>query len=129
MGFSGDLLRHRFTVKKIPVDQKVQQDQHSSVKCIFHRNGSYPKVHKFICIIPHHFFFDPASGKDAIHKKERNQKHGIHHIKSGEPIDLQDKFSGIIMSIIKQKELTQKSIEKSEGLFQSLLQRAFKGNL
>ncbi|MBN1187202.1 MAG: restriction endonuclease subunit S [Bacteroidales bacterium] len=45
------------------------------------------------------------------------------------PIDLQDKFSGIIMSIIKQKELTQKSIEKSEGLFQSLLQRAFKGNL
>ncbi|MFA5819260.1 MAG: restriction endonuclease subunit S [Bacteroidales bacterium] len=45
------------------------------------------------------------------------------------PINIQNRFSEIILDIEKQKELTQKSLEKSEDLFQSLLQRAFKGEL
>lgn len=45
------------------------------------------------------------------------------------PIDVQDSFAAIIESIEFQKTLTKKSLEKSEELFQSLLQNAFKGEL
>ncbi|MBA7565562.1 Type-1 restriction enzyme EcoKI specificity protein [subsurface metagenome] len=45
------------------------------------------------------------------------------------PIELQDKFAEIIKQIEVQKQLTQQSLQKSEELFQSLLQRAFKGEL
>lgn len=45
------------------------------------------------------------------------------------PIELQNKFAEIVKKIGKQKQLAQKSLEKSEHLFQSLLQRAFKGEL
>jgi len=45
------------------------------------------------------------------------------------PIDLQNRFAEIVKKIEKQKQLAQKSLEKSEQLFQSLLQRAFKGEL
>ena len=44
-------------------------------------------------------------------------------------IELQNKFAEIVEKIEKQKRLAQKSLEKSEQLFQSLLQRAFKGEL
>jgi type I restriction enzyme S subunit len=45
------------------------------------------------------------------------------------PISLQNKFGERIQSIEAQKQLAQTSLEKSAALFNSLLQRAFKGEL
>jgi type I restriction enzyme S subunit len=45
------------------------------------------------------------------------------------PIGLQDKFAKVIVRIEKQKKLAQQALDKSEELFNSLLQRAFKGEL
>ncbi|MEQ8239379.1 MAG: restriction endonuclease subunit S [Cyclobacteriaceae bacterium] len=45
------------------------------------------------------------------------------------PTNLQEKFSNRIQAIEKQKEQVQANIKKSEDLFQSLLQKAFKGEL
>lgn len=45
------------------------------------------------------------------------------------PIHLQKRFTSLITKIDSQKQLTQHSIQKSEELFQSLMQRAFKGEL
>lgn len=45
------------------------------------------------------------------------------------PKDLQNHFADTIKQIERQKQLTQQSLKKSEELFQSLLQRAFKGEL
>lgn len=45
------------------------------------------------------------------------------------PIEFQNKFSSIITEIQQQKSQAEKSLAKSEELFQSLLQRAFKGEL
>lgn len=45
------------------------------------------------------------------------------------PIHLQNRFSNIVDQIETQKQLTQQSLQKSEELFQSLLQRAFRGEL
>ena len=45
------------------------------------------------------------------------------------PFLLQNEFSKRIKEIEKQKELAQQSLKKSEDLFNSLLQRAFKGEL
>lgn len=45
------------------------------------------------------------------------------------PIELQNKFSNIIENIETQKVNVKQSLEKSERLYQSLLQRAFKGEL
>lgn len=45
------------------------------------------------------------------------------------PINLQNQFGTIVEQIEKQKQLTQQSLQKSEELFQSLLQRAFRGEL
>jgi type I restriction enzyme S subunit len=42
---------------------------------------------------------------------------------------MQDLFAHIVMKIEEQKALSQQSLQKSEELFQSLLQRAFSGNL
>jgi type I restriction enzyme S subunit len=45
------------------------------------------------------------------------------------PIDLQNQFAERVTQIEKQKAIAQKSLEKSESLFNSLLQKAFKGEL
>ena len=45
------------------------------------------------------------------------------------PIDLQNQFAERVAVIEEQKAIAQKSIEKSESLFNSLLQKAFKGEL
>jgi len=45
------------------------------------------------------------------------------------PIALQNQFSERIETIEKQKQQAQTNLEKSEALFNSLLQRAFKGEL
>ena len=45
------------------------------------------------------------------------------------PLLLQNKFVERIQLIEAQKQIAQTSLEKSEALFNSLLQRAFKGEL
>ena len=45
------------------------------------------------------------------------------------PVDLQNQFAERIQSIEAQKQQAQASLQKSEALFNSLLQRAFKGEL
>ena len=45
------------------------------------------------------------------------------------PVHLQNKFAERVRQIEKQKQLAQQSLQKSEELFNSLLQRAFKGEL
>ena len=45
------------------------------------------------------------------------------------PLDLQNLFVERVKIIEEQKSIAQKSLEKSEELFNSLLQRAFKGEL
>lgn len=45
------------------------------------------------------------------------------------PIDLQKKYRNLSASVIAQKDVLADSLEKSEDLFNSLLQRAFKGEL
>jgi len=45
------------------------------------------------------------------------------------PLDLQNQFAERVALIEQQKAIAQKSIEKSESLFNSLLQKAFKGEL
>jgi type I restriction enzyme, S subunit len=45
------------------------------------------------------------------------------------PLEKQNKFSSIIKCTDSQRQLTQQSLQKSEDLFQSLLQRAFRGEL
>jgi type I restriction enzyme S subunit len=45
------------------------------------------------------------------------------------PLNLQNKFAERIAIIEEQKAIAQKSLEKSEELFNSLLQKAFKGEL
>ena len=48
---------------------------------------------------------------------------------SSPPIDLQNQFAERVAVIEEQKAIAQKSLEKSESLFNSLLQKAFKGEL
>lgn len=45
------------------------------------------------------------------------------------PISMQEKFEKILQAILIQKSIAQKSLEKSEELFNSLLKRTFKGEL
>jgi type I restriction enzyme, S subunit len=45
------------------------------------------------------------------------------------PLNLQTQFAQKIQLIEKQKELAKQSLKESEDLFQSLLQKAFKGEL
>lgn len=45
------------------------------------------------------------------------------------PISLQNQFSERLQELEKQKELAQEALQKSEDLFNSLLQKAFKGEL
>ena len=45
------------------------------------------------------------------------------------PIELQNRFEVVILKILNQKKISEQSLQKSEELFQSLLQRVFKGEL
>ena len=45
------------------------------------------------------------------------------------PISMQKKFENTLSLLVEQKAIAQKSLEKSEELFNSLLQKAFKGEL
>ncbi len=69
------------------------------------------------------------SSKDAVNQSSINQK----DVNSFEiplpPIELQNQFAELIQAIEAQKKQAQASLEKSAALFNSLLQRAFKGEL
>jgi type I restriction enzyme S subunit len=45
------------------------------------------------------------------------------------PLSLQGQFQTVLQNIESQKQQAESSLEQSEALFQSLLQRAFKGEL
>jgi type I restriction enzyme S subunit len=45
------------------------------------------------------------------------------------PITIQNKFAAIAQNIQQQKQQVKQQMEQSEALFQSLLQRAFRGEL
>tara|TARA_R110002126_G_scaffold113243_12_gene251683 strand:+ start:799 stop:2010 length:1212 start_codon:yes stop_codon:yes gene_type:complete len=65
----------------------------------------------------------------GIDKRQLNKGHieDFHIINP--PIELQHKFIAQLSIIEQQKSITQKSLQKSEELFSSLLQKAFKGEL
>lgn len=65
----------------------------------------------------------------GIDKRQLNKDHIENFPIIYPPINLQDKFTELAAVIEKQKALTQASLEKSESLFNSLLQKAFKGEL
>jgi len=81
-------------------------------------------------------FFNSDFGKNIVSGKEVGgiQKHfNIGAIKSLKipipPIKIQTRFAIIVKNIQQQKEQVKQQTEHSENLFQSLLQRAFKGEL
>jgi type I restriction enzyme S subunit len=45
------------------------------------------------------------------------------------PLQLQNQFAERVAVVEEQKAIAQKSLEKSESLFNSILQKAFKGEL
>lgn len=65
----------------------------------------------------------------GIDKRQLNKDHIENFPIINPPIELQNKFTKMISIIEEQKNITQKSLEKSEELFNSLLQKAFNGDL
>lgn len=65
----------------------------------------------------------------GIDKRQINKNHLEEFPIIAPPIELRIQFVERLKSIQKQKRLTQKSLKKSENLFNSLLQKAFKGEL
>ena len=82
------------------------------------------------------YFFNSQRGKELVAKNEVGgiQKHfnigTLNHLKIPiPPINLQNQFAERVQAIEEQKAQAQASLEKAEELFNSLLQRAFKGEL
>jgi len=69
------------------------------------------------------------SSKDAVNQSSINQKDVNNFTIPLPPINLQNQFAERIQAIESQKQQAQASLQKSEDLFNSLLQRAFKGEL
>lgn len=69
------------------------------------------------------------SSKDAVNQSSINQKDVNSYSIPLPPITLQNKFADRVNEIEKQKALAEQSLKKSDDLFNSLLQRAFKGEL
>lgn len=65
----------------------------------------------------------------GIDKRQLNKDHIENFPIINPPIELQNKFTEQLAIIEQQKAITQKSLIKSEELFNSLLQKAFKGEL
>ncbi len=65
----------------------------------------------------------------GIDKRQINKEHLEEFPIISPPIELQQKFTNILLSIEAQKQQAQASLQKAENLFNSLLQRAFKGEL
>lgn len=69
------------------------------------------------------------SSKDAVNQSSINQKDVNSYRIPLPSIDLQNKFAINVKEIEEQKSLAQQALQKSEDLFNSLLQQAFKGEL
>ena len=65
----------------------------------------------------------------GIDKRQLNKDHIENFPIINPPIELQNKFAEMLSIIEEQKSIAQNSLEKSEELFNSLLQKAFKGEL
>jgi len=65
----------------------------------------------------------------GIDKRQLNKDHLENFPIINPPIELQNEFAERLKLIEEQKSIVQKSLEKSEELFNSLLQKAFKGEL
>lgn len=65
----------------------------------------------------------------GIDKRQLNKEHLEEFPIISPPIELQQKFTDTLLSIEAQKQRAQASLHKAEDLFNSLLQRAFKGEL
>jgi type I restriction enzyme, S subunit len=65
----------------------------------------------------------------GIDKRQLNKDHLENFPIINPPIELQNAFAERLKLIEEQKSIVQKSLEKSEELFNSLLQKAFKGEL
>lgn len=65
----------------------------------------------------------------GIDKRQLNKDHIEYFPIINPPIELQNKFVKLLTSIEEQKVILQNSLAKSEELFNSLLQKAFKGEL
>lgn len=65
----------------------------------------------------------------GIDKRQLNKDHIENFPILDPPIELQKQFTEQLTIIEQQKAITQKSLEKSEELFNNLLQKAFKGEL
>lgn len=104
-------------------------------------NGSYGGFDMIIKIDEpystfYNFLLNTPAGKAIL--KPLTRRAGQPHLNSQQmfslnliapPINEQEKFSDRINKIEKQKKLAQQSLQKSNDLFNSLLQRAFKGEL
>jgi type I restriction enzyme S subunit len=82
------------------------------------------------------YFFNSQRGKEMVAQNEVGgiQKHfnigTLNNLEIPIPsIQLQNQFAERVALIEEQKEIAQRSLEKSEALFNSLLQKAFKGEL
>lgn len=67
--------------------------------------------------------------KDAVNQSSINQQDVKSFILPLPPITLQNQFAAIAQNIQQQKQQVKQQMEQSEALFQSLLQRAFRGEL
>ncbi|RZL69196.1 MAG: restriction endonuclease subunit S [Pedobacter sp.] len=65
----------------------------------------------------------------GIDKRQLNKEHIEDFPIIYPPITLQDQFASIAKNIQRQREITRMQMDHSENLFQSLLQKAFKGEL
>jgi len=99
---------------------------------------SYPiLVHKVKCnriyftyLLRSDYFINyilKLSSRTNIPKVNKSQLIGFKPIIP--PIELQDKFADIVQNIEKQKEILQLSLKELEDNFNSLMQKAFKGEL
>lgn len=82
------------------------------------------------------YWFNSALGSRAIRPimvEGTRMRFGLGDLKKVRivipPLDLQNQFAAIVKNIEEQKTKAQTELDKSEELFQSLMQRAFKGEL
>ncbi|MBV6641039.1 MAG: restriction endonuclease subunit S [Cyclobacteriaceae bacterium] len=69
------------------------------------------------------------ASKDAVNQSSINQKDVNNFTVLLPPFEIQNQFTSIIDKIEQQKQQAKAELDKSEELFQSLMQRAFRGEL
>jgi type I restriction enzyme S subunit len=89
-------------------------------------------------LLPMYFVLLMTYFKEKIGRLQTGSDGAFSHMNTGvlndlkfpyPPIELQNQFAERVQAIEQQKSIAQRSLEKSEALFNSLLQKAFKGEL